>query len=56
VLRCAEEVASAGPRAAGVLVGQGGGRPGMFQGKAERMEHAREGLAQLRGLRDSAGV
>jgi hypothetical protein len=56
VLCCAEEVASAGPRAAGVLVGQGGGRPGMFQGKAERMERAREALAQLWGLRDGAGA
>jgi len=56
VLRCAGEVASAGPRAAGVLVGLGGGRPGMFQGKAERVERAREALAQLRGLHDGAGA
>lgn len=43
-------LAEAGPRAAALLGGRGGGRGRLFQGKAERLEGRAEAIALLRAL------
>ena len=46
-VKCAGRVAELGPRVAAALAGQGGGRPGLFQGKASRLDRAADAFVLL---------
>ena len=47
-----EAVKQLGPRIAGVMGGKGGGRPGMYSGKATQLERRREAKALLQTSAD----
>ncbi len=48
----AEAVKQVGPRVAGILGGKGGGRPGMYSGKATLLERRQEAVALLQASTD----